>query len=55
MTKWEAMTLADKMVVLNAGRVQQVGHPWNSTTIPTTCFRRRLVHAADEFHKGASD
>ena len=33
----EAMTLADKMVVMNGGRVQQVGRPLAiSTTIRTT-------------------
>ncbi len=33
----EAMTLADKIVVLRDGAVAQVGTPLSSTTIPTTC------------------
>ena len=32
----EAMTLADKIVVLNAGRVEQVGSPLDSTTSRST-------------------
>jgi ABC-type sugar transport system ATPase subunit len=32
----EAMTLADKIVVLRSGRVEQVGTPLESMTIRTT-------------------
>lgn len=32
----EAMTLADKIVVLDAGRVAQVGNRWSCTTIRQT-------------------
>jgi multiple sugar transport system ATP-binding protein len=28
----EAMTMADQIVVMNAGRIEQVGPPWSSTT-----------------------
>ncbi len=37
----EAMTLADKIVVLRAGRVEQVGASlWICTTTPTTALSR---------------
>ncbi|WP_435052127.1 hypothetical protein [Escherichia coli] len=32
----EAMTLADKIVVLDAGRVAQLGNRWSCTTIRQT-------------------
>jgi multiple sugar transport system ATP-binding protein len=32
----EAMTMADKIVVLNAGNIEQVGSRWSSTTHPAT-------------------
>jgi len=31
----EAMTLADRLVVLKEGMIQQVGRPWSSIVIPT--------------------
>ncbi len=34
----EAMTLADKVVVLNGGRVEQVARPWSSTIAQPTCL-----------------
>lgn len=41
----EAMTLADKIVVLDAGRVAQVASRWSCiTTQPTALWRVLLVH-----------
>jgi multiple sugar transport system ATP-binding protein len=36
----EAMTLADRIVVLKDGEVQQVGRPWSSTTTRNRCSSR---------------
>ncbi len=48
----EAMTLADKIVVLNAGRIEQVGAPHGSLPFAGKCLRRRLHRLAeDEFHR----
>jgi multiple sugar transport system ATP-binding protein len=33
----EAMTLADRVAIMNKGRIQQLGTPTTSTTTPTTC------------------
>ena len=45
----EAMTLADKIVVLNAGRIEQVGAPMELYNKPGQQLRRRLHRlAADE-------
>ena len=41
----EAMTLADRIVVLNAGRVEQVGAPIELYTTPANRFRRRASSA----------
>ena len=38
----EAMTLADKIVVLNAGKVEQVGSPLDLYNKPQQPVRRRL-------------
>ena len=45
----EAMTLADILVVMNGGQVEQIGNPLDIYQKPATTFRR-LVHrrAADE-------
>ena len=49
----EAMTLADKIVVLNAGRVEQVGAPDGALQRPRQHLRRRLHRlAADELPRG---
>ena len=48
----EAMTLADKIVVLNAGRVEQVGCAARALPQPQEPLRRRLHRlAADELHR----
>ena len=50
----EAMTMADKIVVLRAGRVEQVGPPLELYNRPGEPVRRRLHRlAADEFPAGA--
>jgi ABC-type sugar transport system ATPase subunit len=36
----EAMTMADKIVVLNAGRIEQVGSPLELYEPPATCSSR---------------
>ena len=49
----EAMTLADKIVVLNAGAIEQVGSPMELYNTPGQPLRRRLHRlAADELHPG---
>ena len=49
----EAMTLADKIVVLNAGHIEQVGSPLELYHHPGKPFRRRLHRLAeDEFRSG---
>ncbi len=46
----EAMTMADKIVVLNAGIIEQVGAPLDSLQQPAQPLRRRLHRLAqDEF------
>ncbi len=42
----EAMTMADRIVVLNAGRVEQVGSPLDLYRTPEEPFRRRLHRLA---------
>ena len=41
----EAMTLADRIVVLNAGRIEQVGRPMELYNDPANRLRRRLSSA----------
>ena len=49
----EAMTLADKIVVMNAGRIEQIGSPMELYNNPGQPLRRRLHRlAADELHRG---
>ncbi len=48
----EAMTLADKIVVLNAGQIEQIGSPMELYNRPGQHLRRRLHRlAADELHR----
>ena len=48
----EAMTLADRIVVLNAGTVEQVGAPMELYNTPANRLRRRLHRLAeDELHR----
>ena len=49
----EAMTMADKIVVLNAGNIEQVGSPLELYRRPKNLFRRRLHRLAyDELRRG---
>ena len=49
----EAMTMADKIVVLNAGNIEQVGSPLELYRTPAQPVRRRLHRLAeDELHRG---
>ena len=51
----EAMTMADKIVVLHAGRIEQVGSPLELYHKPRQPVRRRLHRLAeDELHRGRS-
>jgi ABC-type sugar transport system ATPase subunit len=50
----EAMTLADKIVVLDAGRVAQVGNRWSFITIRQTALFRLYWFAKDELPAGQS-
>ena len=50
----EAMTMADKIVVLRGGRVEQIGAPLDLYNRPREPVRRRVHRlAADEFSAGA--
>ena len=42
----EAMTMADKIVVLNAGNIEQVGSPMELYRSPEEPLRRRLHRLA---------
>ena len=44
----EAMTMADKIVVLNAGKVEQVGSPLELYSAPRQSLRRRLHRLAQD-------
>ena len=47
----EAMTLADRVVVMNGGRIEQIGTPQRSLSSPQDALRRGLHRfAGDEFH-----
>ena len=49
----EAMTMADKIVVLNAGNIEQVGSPLELYRSPRNLLRRRLHRLAeDELRRG---
>ena len=52
----EAMTLADRIVVLRAGRIEQVGTPLELYNSPSTRLRRRLHRfAPHELPAGCGD
>ena len=44
----EAMTMADKIVVLNAGNIEQVGSPLELYRTPKNLLRRRLHRLAED-------
>ena len=44
----EAMTMADKIVVLNAGKIEQVGSPLELYDTPGQPLRRRLHRLAED-------
>ena len=47
----EAMTLADRVVVMNHGRIEQIGTPERPLSQPGDALRRRLHRLArDELH-----
>ncbi len=49
----EAMTMADRIVVLNKGNIEQVGSPLELYNKPDSLVRRRLHRLAeDELHPG---
>jgi multiple sugar transport system ATP-binding protein len=41
----EAMTMADRMVVMNAGRIEQIGAPLDVYDVPQTLFVARFIGA----------
>ncbi len=49
------MTLADKIVVLDAVAWRRLGNRWSCTTIRQTVFRRIYRFAKDELPAGKSD
>ncbi len=49
------MTLADKIVVLDAGRVARLGNRWSCTTIRQTVLSPDYRFAKDELPAGKSD
>ena len=52
----EAMTLADRIVVMNNQRIEQIGTPMEIYSRPATRIRRELRrHAGDEFRSGRAD
>ncbi len=58
----EAMTMADKIVVLNAGRIEQVGSPLDLYNFPANVFvagfigspKMNLIHGAEAAKHGAA-
>ena len=44
----EAMTLADRVVVMNAGRIDQIGTPYEVYHQPRDPLRRRVHRLADD-------
>ena len=49
----EAMTLADRVVVMNGGRIEQIGTAQRGLSQPEDPVRRRVYRlAGDEFHAG---
>jgi osmoprotectant transport system ATP-binding protein len=47
----EAFRLADRIVVMRAGRVEQVGRPLELFETPATDYVRDLVHAGDDVYR----
>jgi osmoprotectant transport system ATP-binding protein len=47
----EALKLADRIVVLRAGRVEQAATPDELLDVPATPYVRELVHAGDEVYR----
>jgi osmoprotectant transport system ATP-binding protein len=47
----EAFRLADRLVVMKAGRVEQIGQPFELFERPATSYVRDLVHAGDDVYR----
>ncbi|MBV8529866.1 MAG: ATP-binding cassette domain-containing protein [Candidatus Eremiobacteraeota bacterium] len=47
----EAFRLADRIVVMSAGRVEQVAPPYELFESPATPYVRELVHAGDDVYR----
>jgi osmoprotectant transport system ATP-binding protein len=47
----EAFRLADRIVVMRAGRLEQVGEPFELFERPATDYVRELVHAGDDVYR----
>ncbi len=47
----EAFRLADRIVVIRAGRIEQSGAPFELFENPATPYVRELVHAGDEVYR----
>ena len=47
----EAFRLADRVVVMRAGRIEQVAAPEGLFDSPATRLRARLVHAGDDVYR----
>jgi osmoprotectant transport system ATP-binding protein len=47
----EALRLADRLVVMRAGRVEQVATPLDLLERPATSYVRELVHAGDDVYR----
>jgi osmoprotectant transport system ATP-binding protein len=48
----EAFRLADRIVVMRAGRIEQIGAPFEVFDNPATPYVRELVHAGDGVYRG---
>ncbi|MFY9883303.1 MAG: nitrate ABC transporter ATP-binding protein, partial [Candidatus Cybelea sp.] len=46
----EAFRLADRIVVMHGGRIEQIGLPFELFESPATPYVRELVHAGDEVY-----
>jgi osmoprotectant transport system ATP-binding protein len=47
----EAFRLADRIVVMRAGRIEAIGEPFELFDRPATPYVRELVHAGDEVYR----
>ncbi|MGC1380211.1 MAG: glycine/betaine ABC transporter ATP-binding protein, partial [Candidatus Baltobacteraceae bacterium] len=47
----EAFRLADRIVVMRGGRVEQIADPLELLEAPATPYVRELVHAGDEIYR----